>query len=72
MRRKYLGLASVEGKKVGIIVEANNQKEAKFLVQAVLEREFPTKGKTIPIVGPLLFDETHSMNPSKREGLADK
>lgn len=67
MKEKWLAIVWISGSYIGIILEATNQKEAKFLAQALIARKYPTISKIpVPTVAPLVHNETDLMNPSER------
>ena len=69
MTKKWVGIATIKDINIGIVVEAENAKEARFRIQALIAREFPKlKMIPIPFVGVLKYDEAGiiEMNPSER------
>jgi len=67
MKSKWVAIVWLKTSYVGIMLEASNIKEAKFLAQALIARKHPKMSKIpIPYVALLVHDETEPMNPSER------
>ena len=69
MKEKWVGIVTIKYINYGIIVEAVNGKEARFLIQALIAREYPSlEIIPTPFVAVLKYDEAGilNMNPSER------